>query len=122
MKPSAIVVNTSRGGLVDTGALAEALAAGSLRGAGLDVLPEEPPDRDDPLLGLDNVIVTPHAAFLSEESVAELQRRAAGCVASVLRGELPPSVVNPEVLDGRPLRMQAPAEAARKVRARAADS
>jgi D-3-phosphoglycerate dehydrogenase len=105
MKPAGVLLNTSRGELVDSGALAAALRAGRLGGAGIDVLAQEPPDPAEPLLGLDNVIVTPHAGFFSAESTAELQRRAAGSVAAVLRGELPAEIVNPAVLDHPGLRM-----------------
>jgi len=62
------------------------------------VLEQEPPDADEPLLKLDNVIVTPHSAFYSEESLVELQTRTAQAALAVLKGEMPESVVNPEVL------------------------
>lgn len=101
MKPSALLVNTARGAVVDTAALATALRAGKLSGAGLDVLPDEPPRADDPLLTLDNVILTPHAAFASVEAIEELQTKAAENVAAVLGGEVPPYAVNGEVY-GRP--------------------
>ncbi|MDT7724858.1 MAG: D-3-phosphoglycerate dehydrogenase / 2-oxoglutarate reductase [Actinomycetota bacterium] len=97
MKPSALLINTARGPLVDTTALAGALAAGRLAGAALDVLPHEPPAPDEPLLGMDNVILTPHAAFASLEAVAELQNKAATNVAAVLAGRRPRYVVNPGV-------------------------
>lgn len=97
MKPSALLVNTARGPLVDTTALAGALASGHLAGAALDVLPHEPPAPDEPLLGMDNVILTPHAAFASLEAVAELQHKAATNVAAVLAGRRPRYVVNPGV-------------------------
>jgi D-3-phosphoglycerate dehydrogenase len=98
MKPTAYLVNTARGGLVDTAALRTALLAGEIAGAGLDVLEHEPPAPDDPLLGLDNVIITPHTGFYSEDSVEELQRKTAMQVVKVLRGERPDYPVNPEVL------------------------
>lgn len=105
MKPSACLINTARGAIVDQAALVRALSEGWIAGAGLDVLASEPPDLGEPLLGLEGVIVTPHASFYSEESTAELQRRAAGCVAEVLRGDVPEDVVNREVLDRAELRM-----------------
>jgi D-3-phosphoglycerate dehydrogenase len=77
MRPTAVLINTSRGGLVDQAALAQAIAVGRLGGAGLDVLELEPPDPADPLLRDERVIITPHVAFYSEESLAELKRRAA---------------------------------------------
>ena len=98
MKPGAIFINTSRGGLVESAALAEALGAGHIAAAGVDVLPQEPPDPSDPLLKQENLIVSPHVAFYSEESLAVLQTRTAQAVAQVLQANMPESVVNPEVL------------------------
>jgi D-3-phosphoglycerate dehydrogenase len=98
MKPSAYLINTSRGALVDEDALLRALTEGRLAGAALDVLAQEPPAPDHPLLALDNVIVTPHAGFYSDASIAELQTKAARNVATVLRGELPETIVNRDVL------------------------
>lgn len=98
MKPTAVLVNAARGGLVDEAALAEALRAGRIAAAGLDVLPSEPPGQDDPLIGLENVVLTPHAAFFSEESLAELQERAARNVVAILSGQLVEHVVNREAL------------------------
>lgn len=98
MKPTAHLVNTARGGLVDQQALAEALMEGRLAGAALDVLEKEPPEPDDPLLKLPNVILTPHAAFYSPGASRDLHRMAAEEVARVLKGEMPHSVVNPAVL------------------------
>ena len=77
MKPGAVLVNTARGGLVDADALVRALDSGRLAGAALDVLDPEPPTTGNPLLHDERVIVTPHAAFYSEESLAELKRRVA---------------------------------------------
>ena len=94
MRPEAVVVNTARGGLVDVAALAEALDRGVIAGAGLDVLPDEPPAADLALYGRPNVILTPHTAFYSEESVLDLQVKAAQQVALVLSGQDPVYPVN----------------------------
>jgi D-3-phosphoglycerate dehydrogenase len=72
----AVVLNTSRGGLLDEAALADALAEGRLRGAGLDVLADEPPAPDHPLRTAANVVLTPHAAWYSDAAIEELRRRA----------------------------------------------
>jgi len=95
MPPGAILVNTARGGLVDLDALHAALAAGHLLGAGLDVFDPEPPDLPHPLFALDNVIVTNHVGWYSEESMRELQRKATEEAVRVLRGEPPRHWVNP---------------------------
>jgi D-3-phosphoglycerate dehydrogenase / 2-oxoglutarate reductase len=99
MKPSAYLVNTSRGALIDEVALERALREGWIAGAALDVLADEPPPPCHRLLALDNVIATPHAAFYSETAIAELATKAARNVATVLGGEVPATLVNPEVLD-----------------------
>lgn len=98
MKPTAYLINTSRGGLVDHDALAAALERGELAGAALDVQTPEPPDLDSPPYNHRRVIVTPHAAFVSVESVAELRHRATQHVAQVLQGDVPNNVVNRESL------------------------
>lgn len=102
MKDDALLVNTSRGGLVDQAALAAALDSGRLGGAALDVLEAEPPSPNDTILRSERALITPHAAFNSIEAVQDLQRTAAENVAAVLDGRLPSSVVNESVLtDGR---------------------
>ena len=99
MKSAAFLINTSRGGIVDEYALAAALKEGQLGGAALDVLSIEPPPADHPLRQAPNIILTPHLAFYSRESVIELQTKAAEEVARALKGEPPRSPVNPEVLN-----------------------
>lgn len=89
MRPTAVLVNTARGGLVDLDALHQALAAGRLLGAGLDVFDPEPPDAAHPLFQLPNVAVTNHIGWYSEESMRELQRKAAEEAARVLQGGRP---------------------------------
>jgi len=89
MKHTAYLINTARGELVDERALYTALSEGLIAGAGLDVLELEPPDRDNPLLKLDNVLVTGHFAYYSEESQEELSRWPWEEVARVLRGSGP---------------------------------
>jgi D-3-phosphoglycerate dehydrogenase len=98
MKPVAFLINTSRGGIVDEQALAVALKENRLAGAALDVLSTEPPLEDHPLRQAPNIILTPHLAFYSRESLIELQTKAAEEVARALKGEPPRSPVNPEVL------------------------
>lgn len=98
MKPEAILINVSRGGLIDEGALVELLHEGRLAGAGLDVLIDEPPLPGNPLLAMDNVVLTPHCAWYSLEGVDEVERRTAREAARVLRGEWPVSLVNPEAM------------------------
>jgi D-3-phosphoglycerate dehydrogenase len=97
MKPTSYLVNVGRGALVDTGALVDALRSGGIAGAALDVFPEEPLGADSPLRGLDNVLLTPHTAFYSEESMVDLQEQAARNVIAVLQGGAPNTPVNPEV-------------------------
>jgi len=97
MKPTAYLINTARGPIVDEAALARALDAGQLAGAALDVMPNEPP-AGSPLIGRGDVIITPHTSFYSEESLLELQRKAAEEVAAVLTGQPPRNPVNPEAL------------------------
>lgn len=101
MKPTACLVNTSRGGLVDHVALAEALAANRLGGAGLDVHEPEPPPLAQPPWNDPRVIVTPHVAFYSSAATNELRTRVARQVADMLLGRRPEKVVNPDVWERR---------------------
>jgi D-3-phosphoglycerate dehydrogenase / 2-oxoglutarate reductase len=97
MKRTAILINTSRGPVVDEAALARALHDKRLAGAALDVWEQEPVAPDNPLLKLDNVIATPHAAYFSTAAVAAVPRRCGEEIARVLTGQRPLNVVNPEV-------------------------
>ncbi len=96
MKPTAYFVNTARGGIHDEPALANALRQGQLAGAGLDVFLHEPPPLDHPLLAFDNVIVTPHNAGLTDESVLEMVTATAHQWIALFEGRVPPRLVNPE--------------------------
>jgi len=98
MKNTSYLINTCRGEVIDEAALIDALKTGKIAGAGLDVLDHEPPDRKSPLLSMPNVIVTPHSAYISEESLTEVLVRSTQAVIDVLQGKTPKDVVNPEVL------------------------
>jgi D-3-phosphoglycerate dehydrogenase len=98
MKRTAIIVNTSRGDLIDAAGLLAALDEGLITGAGLDVLPQEPPSAGDRLVGHPRTVITPHAAFNSEESVRDLRETTSHQMAEVLSGRQPQNIVNPEVL------------------------
>jgi len=100
MKRGAYIVNTARGPIIDEAALAEALDSGQIAGAALDVMTQEPPP-SSPLFGRDNVIITPHTSFYSEESLVELQVKAAQEVVAVLSGRSPRNPVNPEAIAHR---------------------
>ena len=99
MKSSSFLVNTSRGAVVDEKALYEALRGGQIAGAALDVLEEEPPGKDSPLLKLDNVIFTPHVAWYSESSLEELRAKAATDLVRVLEGKTPQGFVNRKMIN-----------------------
>jgi D-3-phosphoglycerate dehydrogenase len=96
MKPSACVINTSRGDVIDESALVEALDAGEIAGAALDVRIQEPPEAGDLLMQMENVINTPHAAFYSTESLIELRERTAWETRRVIEGSEPENLVNPD--------------------------
>jgi D-3-phosphoglycerate dehydrogenase len=97
MKPTAYFINTARGPVVDEGALYTALTEGYIAGAGLDVLEAEPVKMDNPLLKLDNVIITGHSAFYSDQMWAEQSRIPAQEVGRIMSGEWPKGWLNPEV-------------------------
>ena len=98
MKPSAYIINCARGPIIDEPALIDALRNGQIAGAGLDVMESSAPPADHPLFGMDNVIVTPHVAFLSQQSVLELEVRTAQATVDVLQGRMPEFLVNPAAL------------------------
>lgn len=100
MKPGAFVINTSRGEIVEEAALVAALQTGRLAGAGLDVFETEPPDRANPLFGFENVIVTPHSAGLTRDTVALLAAGAADNVLRVMAGRRPSFSPNWKALQG----------------------
>jgi C-terminal binding protein len=108
MKPHAILINTARGKCVDVQALAESLREGKIGGAGLDVLPDEPPEVNEPIMKLwqreeplVNLLITPHSAFYSEHSLEEMRVKAAEEVRRILLGERPHNVVNREFFKER---------------------
>ncbi len=100
MKREAFLVNLARGPVVDETALVAALRDGTIAGAGLDVFEREPVDAGNPLLAMDNVIVTPHALCWTDECFDAIAREGLGCVAAFARGERPASVVNPHAWRG----------------------
>lgn len=101
MKPNAYLINTARGTLIDQIALYEALKEGKIAGAALDVFEPEIPQPDNPLFSLDNVILSPHNAALTEESTIRMSTISSEGVLAVLRGERPQFLANPEVWEKR---------------------
>ena len=99
MKPSAFLINTARGPIIDQAALTEVLEEGGIAGAGLDVLEQEPPDADDPLLALDNVILAPHALCWTNQLFSGSGASDIRAVLAVMAGEVPHGIVNRDVID-----------------------
>ena len=97
MKPTAVLVNASRGNIVDEAALEGALRSGAIRAAALDVFSDEPPF-DSALLALPNMILTPHVGGISHRAIRAMTEMATASVLGVLRGQMPAVVINPEVL------------------------
>jgi len=111
MKGTALIINTARGPIIDDAALYQALSTGKIAGAALDDLEEEPAKLrdwrpDNPLLKLDNLLISPHAAYYSEESIVEARSTAASEVARVLSGAVPNHLVNRQVLKSPNLRVR----------------
>lgn len=98
MKKEAFIINTSRGQVIERAVLYKALTEKWVAGAGLDVMEEEPPDKNEPLFSLENVILTPHCGWYSQDSEAMLKTKVGEEIARVLNGIRPLSLVNPEVL------------------------
>lgn len=101
MKPTAILINTSRGGIVDEAALAEALNGGRLAGAGLDVFEQEPVAMDSPLMTAKNLLMTPHSAALTKECVLRVANAAAAGIIDAVEGREPQAVFNKKALAAR---------------------
>ena len=98
MKKNTVIINTARGSIINENDLILALKNSLIAGAALDVLEIEPPNSDNPLLTMKNVILTPHVAWFSEKSRVELKKRTAENVALVLQNKLPRYVANTDVL------------------------
>jgi len=106
MKKGAYIINTARGGIVDSDALAEALRSGRIAGAAVDVFDTEPPDFSSPLFNVEKITMTPHIGAYTVEAIRRMDCIAAENIAKVLRGEIPDYVVNREVLSSQKLRMR----------------
>jgi len=102
MHAGAIIVNCSRGGIIDEDALVEALKAKAIRGAGIDVLDQEPPPADHPLFALPNVLLSPHVAGVTEDGMKHMALHCAQVVETYVAGTRPATLLNPEVLEAKP--------------------
>ncbi len=108
MKSSAIILNTARGAIIDENALVEAIESRAIGGAGIDVLPDEPPGEDRPIIQLwrrntqppPNLVITPHCAFYSQAALVEMRTKAAREVARILCGQPPRNPVNSRFFPG----------------------
>ncbi|MEM0356949.1 MAG: C-terminal binding protein [Candidatus Bathyarchaeia archaeon] len=96
MKKTAYIINTARGPIIQEEALYKALKNGWIAGAGLDVYTKEPPDRDNPLFKLENVVLTPHIAYYTQEAIWRLEMTAVEEAIRILQGQLPKNLVNKE--------------------------
>ena len=99
MQPHAILVNCSRGGIINEVALADALRSGQIAGAGIDVFEDEPPAADHPLFGLPNCLLSPHVAGVTEAGMKDMALNVASVIEAVSRGERPATLLNPEALN-----------------------
>ncbi len=99
MHGGAIIVNCSRGGIIDEAALVATLKAGAIRGAGIDVLEQEPPPADHPLFALPNVLLSPHVAGVTENGMKDMALHCAAVVETFVAGQRPATLLNPEVLE-----------------------
>jgi phosphoglycerate dehydrogenase-like enzyme len=99
MKPTAYVINTARGPIVDQKALYDALTSGAIAGAGLDVFEVEPTPLGEPIMDLDNVIVSPHALCWTDQCFAGIGASDVASVLAMMRGEIPRGIVNKEIVD-----------------------
>jgi phosphoglycerate dehydrogenase-like enzyme len=106
MKPTAYLINTARGGIVDQAALTRMLRTRRIAGAGLDVLDPEPPSRDDPILSLDNVIITPHSLCWTDQLSSGCAKAAVASVLTTLSGREPRGLVNREILHNATWRLK----------------
>jgi len=101
MQPHAIIVNTSRGGLIDEQALIQALRDKRIAGAGLDVFEQEPPAADNPLFGMQNVVLSPHVAGVTEDSLKGMAMSVAEVIDNVFAGRRPPTLLNADLWERR---------------------
>lgn len=118
MKPTAYFFNAARGPIVNEADLIEALQSGGIAGAGLDVFEQEPPSPDNPLLTMDNVLLTPHSVCWTEECFQAIGESAVRSILNVMRGEKPFGLLNPEVLDRPGFQKKSAAMRERLLRAR----